>query len=161
MFRSETDAGSLASFTTHQSTSSFQPTYMYASSSRLVVPKQRTLSSTSATSSTSPRLQSFIPPPASRPQNPSLLSVGPDEATRKRREARRQRREERERKSTLKGDEYDTRLRRVVRWISKKGWRGRCTGLAAVVWLVLRWNMEQDRLGRKSFFHLTDLCDSE
>jgi hypothetical protein len=87
-------------------------------------------------------------------QNPSLLSVGIDEATRKRREARRQRREERERKSTLKGDEYDTRLRRVVRWISKKGWRGRSMGLAALVWVLLRWHMERDRLGRKSFLSL-------
>jgi hypothetical protein len=142
----------LASFTTHQSTSSFQPTYTYTSSPRLTVPKQRTLSSTSASSSTSPRLQSFVPPPIQRVQNPSLLSAGIDEATRKRREARRQRREARERKSTLKGDEYDTRLRRVVRWISKKGWRGRSIGLAAIVWLSLRWEMEQDRLGSKSIF---------
>ena len=140
----------MASFTTHQSTSSFQPTYTYTSSPRLTVPKQRTLSSTSASSSTSPKLQSFVPPPAPRTQNPSLLSVGIDEATRKRREARRQRREERERKSTLKGDEYDTRLRRVVRWISKKGWRGRSMGLAAVVWVLLRMDMERNRLGRKS-----------
>jgi hypothetical protein len=83
--------------------------------------------------------------------------VGIDEATRKRREARRQRREERERKSTLKGDEYDTRLRRVVRWISKKGWRGRSMGLAAIVWLSLRWEMEQDRLGRELFYFSTTL----
>jgi len=139
----------LASFTTHQSTSSFQPTYTYSSSPRLTVPKQRTLSSTSASSSTSPRLQSFVPPPVQRVHSPSHLGVEIDEATRKRREARRQRREERERKSTLKGDEYDTRLRRVVRWISKKGWRGRSMGLAAVVWGLLRWQMEQERLGRK------------
>jgi hypothetical protein len=120
----------------------------------LTVPKQRTLSSTSASSSTSPRLQSFVPPPAPKVQNPSLLSVGTDETTRKRLEARRQRREARERKSTLKGDEYDTRLRRVVRWISKKGWRGRSMGLAALVWVLLRWEMERDRLERKYFLFL-------
>ena len=146
--RSETDAGSLASFSTQQSSSSFQPTYTYASSSRLTVPKQRTLSSTSGSSSTSPRSQSFVPP---RPQNPSLLSVsGPDEATLKRREARRLRREERERISTLRGDEYDTRLRRVVRWISKKGWKGRSMAFAAVIWTLLRLDMERERLGCKS-----------
>jgi hypothetical protein len=90
-----------------------------------------------------------VPPPAPRPQNPSLLGVGLDEATLKRREARRLRREEREKKSTLRGDEFDTRIRRFVRWISKKGWRGRGMALAAVIWVLLRIMMERYRLGRE------------
>jgi hypothetical protein len=143
----------MASFTTHQSTSSFQPTFTYATSSRLTVPKQRTLSSTSGSSSTSPKLQSFVPPP--RPLQASHLSVGPDEATIKRREARRLRREERGRKSTLRGDEYDTRLRRVVRWISKQGWREQSAMPAAVVWAVVRSMMERHRLGRELFLSLS------
>jgi hypothetical protein len=138
----------MASFTTHQSTSSFQPTFTYATSSRLTVPKQRTLSSTSGSSSTSPRLQSFVPSP--RPLQASHLSVGPNEATLKRREARRLRREERERKSTLRGDEYDTRLRRVVRLLSKQGWREQSAMPAAIIWAVVRSMMERHRLGRES-----------
>jgi hypothetical protein len=143
--RSETDAGSLASFTTHQSSSSFQPTYAYASSSRLTVPKLRTMSSTSASSFGSPILHAPVPV---RPQYPSRLS-GPDEATLKRREARRIRREERERKSTLRGEEYDTRLRKIVRWISKKEWRGRGVALAVALWMLTRMITERHRLRRE------------
>jgi hypothetical protein len=148
--RSETDAGSLASFTTNQSSTSFQPSYTYASSSRLTLPKPRTLSSTSASSSIPPSLpaQAQIP----KPQYPSRLGVSSntDEAALKRREARRKRREERDKKSTLRGDEYDTRLRRAVRWISKKDWRGRSIALVVVVWGLLRMELERDRLSRKS-----------
>ena len=149
-YRSETDAGSIASFTTHQSSSSFQPSYTYASSSRLTVPKPRTLSSTSASSSVSPSLHPIGAAP--KPPYPSRLgvSLNTDEAALKRREARRKRREERDKKSTLRGEEYDTRLRRVVRWISKKGWRGRSIALLAVIWASLRMDMERDRLSRRS-----------
>jgi hypothetical protein len=148
--RSETDAGSSASFTTNQSSSSFQPSYTYASSSRLTLPKPRTLSSTSASSSIPPSLHAQVP--LSKPQYPSRLGVSPntDEAALTRREARRKRREERDKKSTLRGDEYDTRLRRVVRWISKKGWRGRSIALIVVIWGLLRTAMERDRLSRTS-----------
>jgi hypothetical protein len=78
------------------------------------------------------------------------VSRNTDEAALNRREARRKRREEREKKSTLRGDEYDTRLRRAVRWISKKDWRGRSIALVVVVWGLLRMELERDRLSRKS-----------
>lgn len=161
MNRSETDAGSLASFSTHQSSSSVQP-YAYASSStRLTVPKQRTLSSTSTrsvSSSPSSLLQATLSP---RPQYPSRLSASTvsgtspstEEATAKRREARRKRREEREKSSTLRAEKYDSLLRKVVRFISRKEWKTRSTIIALVAWTALRADMELGRLRSQSRLH--------
>lgn len=131
--RSETDADSIASFTTHQSTASFQP-HTYASSSRLTVPspRPRTMSSSSFSSTPSPNLAARSFSPSQPPR------LGVDDATRARREARRKRREERESNSTLRGERYDSPLRRVVRWCAKNEWKGRFMMASFLLSAVIR-----------------------
>lgn len=121
--RSETefDTSSIASFTTHQSSTSYQSP-AYASSSRLTVPgpvpypRPRTLSSISFSSSPSPRLEQRSTSPSTSTSHARLHPPGVDDATIARRGARRKRRAEREKRSTLRGEMYGSPLREAVRW---------------------------------------------
>ncbi|KAK4686465.1 hypothetical protein P7C73_g3661, partial [Tremellales sp. Uapishka_1] len=117
ILESETDLDSLASFSTQPSTSSAyggypSPRLSHTLSASLIPPpRDRTLSTTSQTSSAwRPELQSAV------------------------QERRDKRRREREAKSTLLALKYDSPLRRWLRIMSKNGWSGMslAVGLAAV-----------------------------